>query len=577
MLTELHIENIAVIERADIEPGPGLNVLTGETGAGKSIVIDSLEAILGARASRELVRTGAQNAAVSAVFDDERAARWLVEHDLEHVGQYDPDTGEGERIVIRRRISAEGKSSALVNGENVTAAELRQLGALLLDIHGQNDGLIVWALLGWCVLPPRREAVTIYRLSASEPQLERQGRLYEEYRQALSALRKLEMTEAERERREREYRMTADELAAANIRPGEEEQLLARRELLRNSEKLTEALDAAYEALYGGEDSAAEQAGNASGWTERAASLAPELDEALAEIESARASIEDAAERLRDFRESLDFSPGEYDALETRLSQLRRLEKKYGADEAGLAAMLEAAQRGLEELDGSEEKRRELEAELAKRKKAAYNSAKELSQLRRAAGEELRQRVEQGLRELSMPSVRFETEIVPLEGEPGFDATGMDEVRFLMSANAGEAPGRISKIASGGELARIMLVMKDVLSERDGTPAMVFDEIDEGVSGVAAQRVAEKLARLSKKKQVICVTHLPQIAAMADTHFRIEKTERDGRTYTKVTPLEREGRIRELARLHGGANITDTTLASAAEQLDAASEYKGGI
>ncbi len=569
MLTELHIENIAVIERADIEPGPGLNVLTGETGAGKSIVIDSLEAILGARASRELVRTGAQNAAVSAVFDDERAARWLVEHDLEPVGQYDPDTGEGERIVIRRRISAEGKSSALVNGENVTAAELRQLGALLLDIHGQNDGRQL--------MDETRHRDYLDGFAGLAPQLERQGRLYEEYRQALSALRKLEMTEAERERREREYRMTADELAAANIRPGEEEQLLARRELLRNSEKLTEALDAAYEALYGGEDSAAEQAGNASGWTERAASLAPELDEALAEIESARASIEDAAERLRDFRESLDFSPGEYDALETRLSQLRRLEKKYGADEAGLAALLEAAQRGLEELDGSEEKRRELEAELAKRKKAAYNSAKELSQLRRAAGEELRQRVEQGLRELSMPSVRFETEIVPMEGEPGFDATGMDEVRFLMSANAGEAPGRISKIASGGELARIMLVMKDVLSERDGTPAMVFDEIDEGVSGVAAQRVAEKLARLSKKKQVICVTHLPQIAAMADTHFRIEKTERDGRTYTKVTPLEREGRIRELARLHGGANITDTTLASAAEQLDAASEYKGGI
>ena len=569
MLTELHIENIAVIERADIEPGPGLNVLTGETGAGKSIVIDSLEAILGARASRELVRTGAQNAAVSAVFDDERAARWLVEHDLEPVGQYDPDTGEGERIVIRRRISAEGKSSALVNGENVTAAELRQLGALLLDIHGQNDGRQL--------MDETRHRDYLDGFAGLAPQLERQGRLYEEYRQALSALRKLEMTEAERERREREYRMTADELAAANIRPGEEEQLLARRELLRNSEKLTEALDAAYEALYGGEDSAAEQAGNASGWTERAASLAPELDEALAEIESARASIEDAAERLRDFRESLDFSPGEYDALETRLSQLRRLEKKYGADEAGLAALLEAAQRGLEDLDGSEEKRRELEAELAKRKKAAYNSAKELSQLRRAAGEELRQRVEQGLRELSMPSVRFETEIVPLEGEPGFDATGMDEVRFLMSANAGEAPGRISKIASGGELARIMLVMKDVLSERDGTPAMVFDEIDEGVSGVAAQRVAEKLARLSKKKQVICVTHLPQIAAMADTHFRIEKTERDGRTYTKVTPLEREGRIRELARLHGGANITDTTLASAAEQLDAASEYKGGI
>ena len=346
---------------------------------------------------------------------------------------------------------------------------------------------------------------------------------------------------------------------------------------MRNAEKLREALDAAYEALYGGEGSAAEQAGEASAWTERAAALAPELDEALAEIEQARSNIEDAAERLRDFREGLDFSPGEYDALETRLSQLRRLEKKYGRDEAGLAELLESAQRGLEELDSSAERRTQLEAELAKRKKAAYNSAKELSKLRKAAGEELRERIELGLRELSMPSVRFEAEIVPMQGEPGFDESGMDEVRFLMSANAGETPGRISKIASGGELARIMLVMKDVLSERDGVPAMVFDEIDEGVSGIAAQRVAEKLARLARKKQVICVTHLPQIAAMADTHFLIEKTERDGRTYTKVTPLEREGRIRELARLHGGDNVTETTLASAAEQLDAAYKYKGGL
>ena len=371
------------------------------------------------------MRTGAQNAAVSAVFDDERAARWLVEHDLEPVGQYDPDTGEGERIVIRRRISAEGKSSALVNGENVTAAELRQLGALLLDIHGQNDGRQL--------MDETRHRDYLDGFAGLAPQLERQGRLYEEYRQALSALRKLEMTEAERERREREYRMTADELAAANIRPGEEEQLLARRELLRNSEKLTEALDAAYEALYGGEDSAAEQAGNASGWTERAASLAPELDEALAEIESARASIEDAAERCvisgrawtfppasttRWRRASVSSGGWRKNTAQTRPASLRCWRLRRGAWRSWTAP---------------KKKRRELEAELAKRKKAAYNSAKELSQLRRAAGEELRQRVEQGLRELSMPSVRFETEIVPLEGEPGFDATGMDEVRFLMS------------------------------------------------------------------------------------------------------------------------------------------------
>ena len=556
MLTELHIENIAVIERADIEPGAGLNVLTGETGAGKSIVIDSLEAVLGARTSRELVRTGAARASVTAAFTAENAADWLREYELE----------DEDGLVIRRRVGQDGKSSAQVNGTPVSAAELRSLGSRLLDIHGQNDGRQL--------MDETRHRDYLDGFAGLGPALERHGELYAQYRQTLAAVRKLEMSEAERERRQRELKLTAEELEGAQIRPGEEAELESRRELLRNSEKLTEALDAAYEALYGGEDSAAEQAGNASAWAERAAALAPELDEAVAEIEQARSNIEDAAERLRDLRERLDFSPGEYDALETRLSQLRRLEKKYGTDEAGLAELLESAKRGLEELDNSDEKRRALEAELAKRKKAAYNSAKELSKLRKTAGEELKSRIEQGLRELSMPSVRFETELVPMSGEPGFDETGMDEVRFLMSANAGETPGRISKIASGGELARIMLVMKDVLSERDGVPAMVFDEIDEGVSGIAAQRVAEKLARLSRKKQVICVTHLPQIAAMADTHFLIEKTERDGRTYTRVTPLEREGRIRELARLHGGENVTETTLASAAEQLDAAYKYK---
>lgn len=559
MLRELHIENIAVIERADIEPGAGLNVLTGETGAGKSIVIDSLEAVLGARASRELVRTGAARASVTAAFTADNAEDWLEENGL--------DAEDG--VIIRRRVSQDGKSSAQVNGVPVAAAELRALGSGLLDIHGQNDGRQL--------MDETRHRDYLDGFAGMAEQLSRHRELYSAYRETAAQLRRLDEAESERERRERDLRQTAEELGAANIRPGEEESLSSRRELLRNAEKLREALGAAYEALYGGEGSAAEQAGEASAWTERAAALAPELDEALAEIEQARSNIEDAAERLRDFREGLDFSPGEYDALETRLSQLRRLEKKYGRDEAGLAELLESAQRGLEELDSSAERRAQLEAELAKRKKAAYNSAKELSKLRKAAGEELRERIELGLRELSMPSVRFEAEIVPMQGEPGFDESGMDEVRFLMSANAGETPGRISKIASGGELARIMLVMKDVLSERDGVPAMVFDEIDEGVSGIAAQRVAEKLARLARKKQVICVTHLPQIAAMADTHFLIEKTERDGRTYTKVTPLEREGRIRELARLHGGDNVTETTLASAAEQLDAAYKYKGGL
>lgn len=564
MLTELHIENIAVIERADIEPGAGLNVLTGETGAGKSIVIDSLQAVLGARVSRELVRTGAARASVSASFVSEPAERWLRENDLEPVGYHCSDGDEG--IVIRRRVSAEGKSSAVVNGESVTAAELRELGALLLDIHGQNDGRQL--------MDETRHRAYLDSFAGLDSALDAYGEVYARYRATLAELQRLNIGEDEKRRLADAYRYRVEELSSAGLRAGEEEELTARRDLLRNAGRLTEALEAAYAALYGDEGSASVLAGEAEEQVRRASGWAPELESAADDIEGARLTLEDAAERIRDLLESLDFSPREYDELETRLAQLHGLEKKYGTDEAGLISALEESRRGLEEIEYADERRAKLSAELDKCEKAAYNAAKELSEKRKAAARELQSRIQDGLRELSMPSVRFVAEITPKAGSPGFDETGCDEVRFLMSANAGEEPGRISKIASGGELARIMLVMKDVLSERDAVGTLVFDEIDEGVSGIAAQRVAEKLARLSRRKQVICVTHLPQIAAMADTHFHIEKRERDGRTYTAVTPLDRAGRIREIARLHGGDNITDTTLASAAEQLDAAVKYK---
>lgn len=564
MLTELHIENIAVIERADIEPGAGLNVLTGETGAGKSIVIDSLQAVLGARVSRELVRTGAARASVSASFVSEPAERWLRENDLEPVGYHCSDGDEG--IVIRRRVSAEGKSSAVVNGESVTAAELRELGALLLDIHGQNDGRQL--------MDETRHRAYLDSFAGLDSALDAYGEVYARYRATLAELQRLNMGEDEKRRLADAYRYRVEELSSAGLRAGEVEELTARRDLLRNAGRLTEALEAAYVALYGDEGSASVLAGEAEEQVRRASGWAPELESAADDIEGARLTLEDAAERIRDLLESLDFSPREYDELETRLAQLHGLEKKYGTDEAGLISALEESRRGLEEIEYADERRAKLSAELDKCEKAAYNAAKELSEKRKAAARELQSRIQDGLRELSMPSVRFVAEITPKAGSPGFDETGRDEVRFLMSANAGEEPGRISKIASGGELARIMLVMKDVLSERDAVGTLVFDEIDEGVSGIAAQRVAEKLARLSRRKQVICVTHLPQIAAMADTHFHIEKRERDGRTYTAVTPLDRAGRIQEIARLHGGDNITDTTLASAAEQLDAAVKYK---
>ena len=547
MLRELHIENIAVIERADIEPGPGLNVLTGETGAGKSIVIDSLQAVLGSRVSRELVRTGAPKASVSAAFSSERAERWLRERDLESAGRYDAENPDDSGVLIRRRISAEGKSSAWINGENATAAELRELGALLLDIHGQNDGR--------ALLDEANHRAYLDSFGELEGELAAYREKYGAWRETKRELDRLDMNEREREFRLLELERTIQELEGARLSAGEEAALTERRELVRNSEKLTEALDAAYEALYGASPSATELAGEAEGWCRRAADMAAELGEAAGEISSALSELADAA-------------------LETRLAQLRRLEKRYATDEAGLIAELERARGEYDALKNSAERREELALELAKRQKTAYNASKLLSHKRGEAAKRLAGRVQAGLRELSMPGVSFETVLEPLEGEPGFDETGCDSVRFLMSANAGEKPGRISRIASGGELARIMLVLKDALTERSGPDTLVFDEIDEGVSGIAAQRVAEKLAHISRRKQVICVTHLPQIAAMADTHLHVEKRVERGRTYTAVVPLDRAGRIRELARLHGGDNITDTTLKSAEEQLDAASEFK---
>ncbi len=567
MLKELHIENIAVIESADIEPAPGLNVLTGETGAGKSIVIDSLQAVLGSRVSRELVRTGAPKASVSAVFSDKKAEKWLLDNDLEPVGYYDASgESDDEGIIIRRRISTEGKSSATVNGESVTAGELRRLGAMLGDIHGQNDGR---ALLDESNHRGYLDAfgeLDKYAAAFTEK--------YKAYCETRAALQKLDMGEREREMRLYELERTVEELGAANLKAGETEQLTARRDLLRNSEKLTEALDAAYEALYGASGSAIDLTGEAEAHCRTAARYAPELKEAADELTSAVNELTDAAERIRDLREGLDINEGEYDAIETRLQQLRRLAKRYQCDENGLVEKLESAREEYETLKNSAEAREELALELAKREKSAYNASQTLTHKRVEAAKSLKERVQSGLRELSMPNVRFEVEISPLGGKPGFDSTGGDTVRFLMSANAGEEPGRISKIASGGELARIMLVMKDALSERSGPETLVFDEIDEGISGVAAQRVAEKLSHIARRKQVICVTHLPQIAAMADTHFHVEKRTRSGRTYTAVTALDKEGRIREIARMHGGDNITDITLKSAEEQLDAASAYK---
>ena len=556
MLNELHIENIAVIASADIEFTAGLNVMTGETGAGKSIVIDSIDAVLGGRASRELVRRGADKAVVRALFTGVDAREWCAENDVDCDGE----------LLLQRRITPDGKTVCRVNGIPVSAAQLRTLGAQLLDIHGQNDGRQL--------MDESRHREYLDRFGALDGPISVFEESYAAWRAISAEIERLSMDEAEKARTADELERRIAELEQAGLRAGEEAELNERRTLMLSGEKLSEAADEAYDALYGGDGSAVELSQRAEGALLRAAAVSSELKQALDIISDARCALEDAAERIRDLRDGLDFSPEEFDSVETRLAQLRRLEKKYSRDESGLIALLEESRAALDELEYAGDRLIKLNKDLAAAQKTALENGMALRRARQAAAKELEARITSQLRELSMPSVRFAVEFSPVSGEPGFDRRGCDEIRFLMSANAGEEPGRISRIASGGELSRIMLAMKSVFAEKDAVPTLIFDEIDTGVSGIAAQRVGEKLAELSGCKQVLCVTHLPQIAAMADTHFVIEKTEADGSTFTNVLPLDRDGRIRELARLHGGDNITQRTLSSAGEQLEAASDFK---
>ncbi|MDO4749832.1 MAG: DNA repair protein RecN, partial [Eubacteriales bacterium] len=535
MLETLHIENIAVIEKADISFADGLNVLTGETGAGKSIVIDALDAVLGGRVSRTLVRTGADRAVVSAVFSSDTVQAWFDENDI--------DYDDADELILQRRVSAEGKSSCRVNGIPVTAGQLRELGALLLDIHGQNDGRQL--------MDESRHREYLDRFGVDRALLSEYTSVYDAWRSVVREMDELRLNDSEKERLSAELKARIDDLERADIHPGEEEELRSRRDLLRNAEKLTEAIDEAYSALYDGEENAVSLCADAEEYTGRAAAWHSDLLEAQTLLRDAGFAMQDAAERLRDVRASLDFSPEEYDALESRLDQLRRLEKRYCTDESGLARLLEESQIRLDELEYAGDRLEKLERDLKTRRDEVLSAAKRLTKARMAAATELEQRVTSELTALSMPSARFGVVCTPLAGESGFDVHGGDEIRFVLAANAGEMPGPISRIASGGELSRIMLALKNVFAERDNVPSLVFDEIDTGVSGIAAQRVGEKLAELAGVKQILCVTHLPQIAAMADTHFSVEKAEKNGRTFTAVRELDKDGRLRELARLHG--------------------------
>lgn len=559
MLRELHIENIAIIEKADIEFLNGFNVMTGETGAGKSIVIDSLNAVLGGRTTRELVRHGAERATVTAVFDTDGVEAWLADNDIEIE----------DELIIQRKISAEGKSACRISGVPVSVAQLRELGAMLLNIHGQNDGRQLMD-----------EGSHLSYLDAYgnyEQEYTAFREAYNEYREIIRKINKLSMDEDEKRRLVESLEYRVSELSKANLEEGEYAQLEARAEIMRNSEKLSENLGMAFEALYEGEVNALGLISDAQYGIQRVLGYASDLSAAPDALEQARLLLEDVAEQLRDLLSELDFSPEEYDRIETRLAQLKKLERKFGTDEAGLIELLEDSIEKLEEMQSSDDLMLLYEKQAEQARAKARKCAAVLTKAREQAGAELAQRIQKELAYLSMPSVKFVTEVVPVEHKDGFVSTGADEVRFLISANAGEKPGRISKIASGGELSRIMLAMKTVFAEADPVPTLVFDEIDTGISGIAAQRVAEKIAELAGHVQIICVTHLPQIAAMGTHNFRISKQEKQGRTFTSVTPLDYNDKTKEIARLQSGEVITQVSLDGAAELIHAADAFKNKL
>ena len=548
MLSLLHIENIAVIECADISFDRGFNILTGETGAGKSIVIDAISAVLGQRAYRDMIRTGTSKAAVRAVFTDVPELLWFQENDV----PYDPET------VVHREIHLDGKNICRVNGTLVSVSILNKLGKRLIDIHGQHDSASLF--------DEDNHLIFLDAYAENGPLLQDYGEKYSAWEELRRQIRKISMDEGEKLRRMETLRYQIEEIEKADLEPGEDDRLEQRRKVLQNAEKLSDGIHTAVTCLYGGEetDGAASLLMDAERELARLARYTDAFSELHDRVADLMYQVQDAAEEARDARDSLSYSADELEQIESRLDVIHRLRRKYGATCEDILEYLQNAKKELDEIEFADEHMERLKAKCEKAEKIAWTAAEALRESRKTASVKLAERILTELSQLDMPKVQFQCEFTQLE----LTEKGADAVAFYMSANAGEALKPMSKVASGGELARIMLAMKNVLAEQDQVPTLIFDEVDTGVSGRAAQKVAEKLRAVAKNKQVLCVTHLPQLAALADTHLLISKEERQGRTYTSVASLDREGRKRELARIIGGANITEITLKSAEEMLN---------
>ncbi len=547
MLSLLHIENIAVIECADISFDAGFNILTGETGAGKSIVIDAISAVLGERAYRDMIRTGSTKAAVRAVFTDVPELAWFSENGV----PYDPET------MIQREVYMDGKNVCRVNGTLITVSILRKLGAQLIDIHGQHDSASLF--------DENNHLTFLDSFAGNSSLLQEYAQHYDAVSQLRDQIDRMTMDEGEKLRRMETLRYQIEEITKADLRIGEDEALEDRRKILQNAEKLSDGIHTAVELLYGGDDTdgAAELLSEAEREMSKLSRYTDAYDTIREKLADLMYQVQDVAEEVRDARDDLSYSADELEQIEARLDVIHRLRRKYGATCEDILIYLENAKQELDEIEFADDHLEKLKKKLEQAEKTAWDVAYKLRENRNAGAQRLSKRILSELAQLDMPKVQFSCEFT----ETGLTPNGADTVAFYMSANVGEALKPLSKVASGGELARIMLAIKNVLAEQDMVATLIFDEVDTGVSGRAAQKVAEKLLSVAATKQVLCVTHLPQLAALAQTHLLIAKDVRDERTYTTVTPLNFEGRKKELARMIGGANITETTLLSAEEML----------
>ncbi len=549
MITDLIIKNFAIIDNLHVGFGAGFNVLTGETGAGKSIIIDAVNLLLGGRARGEVIRTGAEEATVEAVFDlqNEQPAR----QQLAQLG-----LAEGDELLVRRIVSRSGKNRVFINGSLVQLGQLRELTSRLVNIYGQHEHQHLQRI--------ETHLELLDAFAALQPERETYQRHFQQCQQLQQRLQALDLAERERQQRLDMLAFQQQELAAAKLIAGEDFELEQERALLQHAEKLTEASSGGYQQLYASQGAVCERLGGLASQLEQLQQIDPSLEPLAVTLRSTFYELEDVASRLRDYADKLDFEPQRQQQVEERLALLGNLKRKYAPSIPELLEYQLKVEAELEELSDVEGHRQDLQQQLATCSDALQQAGDMLTSKRRLAAKQLAAAVELELADLAMPKARFSIQLETL-AKPGVD--GLEKGEFYLAANPGEEPQPLAKIASGGELSRIMLALKRSAPEGDGVRTLIFDEVDAGIGGEAATAVGEKISRLGQKFQVLCVTHLPQVAAFAAQHYQVAKQEVAGRTATRLILLEQQERVAEMARMLGGSQVSERTLEHARELI----------